>query len=119
MSAVSQRVPIFTMSDIATTGATGFSRTSTVMPLASRVRVTARPSRRRGEGGEAAGARTSGGTERSGARHGFLGTNADPGVVGRATDSARRIPDLLPRDLAQAVDVRQLRLEVQVVSARP
>ncbi len=42
-SGVSQRVPILTISEIATTGAVGFSRTSTVRPLASRVRVTDGP----------------------------------------------------------------------------
>ena len=49
VSRVSQRVPILTIRDIATTGATGFSRTSTVMPLASRARVTTADSAEAGD----------------------------------------------------------------------
>ncbi len=40
LSTVSQRVPMRTISETPTTGAVGFSRTSTVTPLGSRARPT-------------------------------------------------------------------------------
>ena len=48
---------------------------------------------------------------RPAARHGFFGTKADLRVVGPRQIAAGRIADLLPRDLAQAVDVAQLVVE--------